>query len=112
MATKKPQDHMPKQLPVKDVPGGREVTVEGLKITIREAAFRDHRVVQKLAKLRKGDIPIEEKIILNGEMIDRVLGDAQADALIDALADDNGYTDITVLAAKFNEIVGAAFPNS
>ena len=109
---KKPQDRLPKKPSVKDVTGGKQVTYNGLKIVLKDAAFKDHRVVQKLAKLRKGDLPMEEKVILNGEMIDRVLGEDQANSLIDALADSDGFTDVMVLTSAFNEIVGAAYPNS
>lgn len=111
-AAKQPQDRLPKKLSVKAVDGGKIVTFNGLKITLKEAAFKDHRVVQKLAKLRKEDLPMDEKVILNGEMIDRVLGEKQANLLIDALADSDGYTDIMKLSAAFSEIVGAAYPNS
>ena len=111
MATK-PQDHKPKALPVKDVAGGKQVTIDGMKIVVKEAAFKDHKVVRGLAKMRSGDLDTGEKIILNGELIDRILGEAQAELLIEKYADNDGYTDFTVLASKFNEIVGAAFPNS
>lgn len=109
---KEPQDRLPKKPSVKEVEGGKEVTLNGIKVVIKDAAFRDHRVMQKLAKLRKGDLPMVEKIILNGEMIDRVLGEEQAEKLISALADADGYTDIMALSQTFNELVGAAYPNS
>ena len=111
-APKKPHDHKPKQLPVKDVPGGRQVTIDGLKIVVKEAAFKDHKVVRGLAKLRSADLDPAEKVVLNGEMIDRILGDAQANLMVDKYADSDGYTDFTVLASKFAEVVGAAYPNS
>lgn len=111
-AAKKPQDRLPKKPSVKEVDGGKEVTHSGIKLVIKDAAFRDHRVMQKLAKLRSSDLSTAEKLILNGEMIDRVLGETQADLLTDALADADGFTDFMVLAQAFNEIVMAAHPNS
>jgi len=109
---KLPQDHKSKKLPVKEVDGGKEVTIDGMQIILRDAAFKDHLVMRQLAKMQKESVPVEDKIIINGEMIDRILGVAQADAFIAAYADEFGYTDFTVLAQKFNEIVGAAYPNS
>ena len=112
VAPKKPQDHKPKSLPVKDVAGGKQVTFRGLKIVVKQAALKDHRVVQGFADLQ-GDVLSEfEKIALNGRLIDRVLGKDQAESLVNKLADKDGFTDFTVLAAAFNEIMGAAYPNS
>ena len=111
-APKKPADHKPKSLPVKEVDGGKQVTVDGLKIIVKDAAFTDHLVMRGLAKLRSSDLTVAEKIVLNGEMIDRILGEEQATILARKYEDSDGYTDFTVLAKKFNEILGAAFPNS
>lgn len=109
---KKPQDRQPKKLSVKEVDGGKIVTFKTLKITLKDAAFRDHTIVRTMAKIRKGDLEQADGVILNGEMIDRVLGEAQADKLVKLLADDDGYTDFIALSQAFNEIVMAAYPNS
>lgn len=111
-AAKKPLDRQPKKLSVKVVEGGKVVTFKQLKILIKDAALRDHRVMQHMVKIRDDDREMSEKVLLNGEMIDRVLGKEQSDKLIDALADKDGFTDFIELTKAFNEILGAAHPNS
>lgn len=112
VAAKKPQDRQPKKLSVKEVDGGKIVTFKTLKVTLKDAAFRDHQIVRMMAKIRKGDLSQTDGVILNGEMIDRVLGEEQADKLVKLLADEDGYTDFVALSKAFNEIVMAAYPNS
>lgn len=112
MSANKPQDHQAKKLPVKDVPGGKQVTIDGMKITVKAAALKDHRVIIGFGDLRGDELDNFGKISLNGKLIDRVLGVEQAEMLIQKYADKDGYTDFAVLAQKFNEIIGAAYPNS
>ena len=109
---KKPQDRQPKKPSVKTVPGGKQVTMDGLKIVVKEAALKDHRVMQKLAIVQKDSADFAEKVLANGELIDRVLGEKQADLLAAKYADEDGFTDFSVLSQKFSEIIGAAFPKS
>lgn len=111
-AAKKPQDHLPKKPSVKEIDGGKEVTVDGVTATILTAAMQDWRTGQKLAMLRKGGLSFEDSVILSGELFDRIFGKAQADRIVDELADENGHTEMPKVMKFFNDAVGAAFPNS
>lgn len=111
-AAKKPQDHQPKKPTVKEVDGGKQVTVEGVTATILTVAMQDWTTGQKLARLRKGGLKFEDSVILAGELFDRIFGDEQSERIIAELADENGYTEMPKVMQFFNAAIGAAFPNS
>jgi hypothetical protein len=91
---KQPEDHKePAEAP-------RDVTVEwyGATYTVEAAAFGDYRTFRLLSKVEKNPAVIPD-------ILDRLLGEDQHEALIDATEDDGGH----VSTERIGEFLKALF---
>lgn len=87
-------------------------TKSGFSFEIDERILTDYRYVRKSTKLMKEIASDEESelAVIDGmfELIEMVLGEDQANALADHIADQHdGYADITIVQKEFFEITAS-----
>ncbi len=106
-APKQPQDHKNKSTAtVKDVDGGREVTIDGFTVTILDAALSDYEVFENLAFAQKGD-PAALPMAFRG-----LFGD-ELPRVKDHLRDPStGRTPVETMMQFANELFEVLNPNS
>lgn len=101
---KEPQDHLPKKPTVKEVDGGKKVTLNGVTVTVLDEALDDWELLEELAAVDSGK---GQKL---PSLLRRLVGD-DYDMVMDALRGQNGRVSIADGAAFVRSLFGALNPN-
>ncbi|MFZ4894635.1 hypothetical protein ACL9RL_09310 [Plantibacter sp. Mn2098] len=105
-APKKPQDHQAKAPTVKTVEGGREVTINGLTVTVADEALDDFELLDDLNSLEA-----EQKASRLPSILRRLVGDDYA-AVLEALRDKKtGRVSVGAGSTFIKELFGVLNPN-
>jgi len=107
MTAKKPQDRKPPAPKVKQVPGGREVTLRGVTVTVPDDALDDFEFMDDLRRLT-----LEKNAALLTAPLRRLVGD-QWKQVMDALRNpDTGRVSVMDGTNFMQELLEAIAPES
>lgn len=105
MATaKKPQDHLPKKPAVKEVEGGKRVTLRGVTVTVLNEALDDWELLEEIDRLESGQV---QKM---PSLLRRLVGD-DYQLVMDTLRGKSGRVTVGDAAEFLTDLFGALNPN-